>query len=152
MPGPRILHHLKKFLGQMQTGYSMTLLFSAEAPNILTICAGPTGTLYSAPLAHSPAPVCVRDTQKFIEPCRRQIHGGTQWGWLWVGSGDPKWPRWPFPLGSPSRAEGKQAILPLARLSQIRGLQKSYLGSETCSLWSLKAVGTSPSIMFEKSK
>ena len=42
--------------------------------------------------------------------------------------------------------------MPFDRLSQIRGLQKNYLGSETGSLLSLKDVGTSPSIMSEKSK
>ena len=58
----------------------------------------------------------------------------------------------PFPLGHPSRAEDKEVILPFATLSQVRGLQKNHLESETCILRSLKAAGTSPSIISEKSK
>lgn len=135
---------LRSFWGKCKLDIpSMTLLFQRRFQIFSHLCRSHWDTVF-CPLSPPPSSsLCKRHSE---------IHWALQEANSWRQAVRMTWPRWPFTLGCPSRAEGKQAILPFARLSQIRGLQKNYLGSETRSLWSLKDVGTSPSIMSEKSK
>lgn len=133
-----ILCILKQLLGPIQTGYEMTLFLCFQQRFQIVSQSEQVPLGYSC---HPPDSGCVKDTKKFTEPLQRQAMRMT------LGQ------VFPFPLGHPSRAEDMEVILHFVTLSQIIwGLQKNHLESETCILRSLKAAGTSPSIMSEKSK